>query len=74
MNWAIAIYGLVLIFATFYYIVWGRHTYSPPNEEVKRVVVAQEGLYAGSELAEQMLELEQEHVDVTAEKRADPRT
>jgi amino acid transporter len=69
MNWAIAIYGGVLIFATFYYIVWARHSYCPPTDEVKRVLISQESPYASSEPADQMLELEQERVHVRAEKQ-----
>jgi hypothetical protein len=32
MNWASAMVGGVALLATIYYIVWGRKTYTPPNE------------------------------------------
>jgi len=32
MNWAIAMVGGITLFATIYYIFWGRRTYSPPTE------------------------------------------
>jgi hypothetical protein len=35
MNWGIAMVGGVVILATVYYIIWGRHTYTPPNETIE---------------------------------------
>jgi hypothetical protein len=35
MNWGIVMVGSVVILATVYYIIWGRHTYSPPNETME---------------------------------------
>jgi amino acid transporter len=31
MNWGISMYGGITILSTIYYIVWGRHVYTPPN-------------------------------------------
>ena len=36
MNWASAMYGGVMLFAIFYYAVWGRHVYEGPVMLVKR--------------------------------------
>lgn len=38
MNWSIAIYGGMLVFATGYYVVVGRFHYVPPVALVKREV------------------------------------
>ena len=35
MNWACVMVGGVVLLATLYYIIWGRKTYSPPNETVE---------------------------------------
>jgi hypothetical protein len=65
MNWGSLMYGFIIIFSTVYYVFWGRFTYKPPSEEVKKVVVARDIFYAGSEGSER--EVEQHHV-VTGEK------
>lgn len=39
MNYGSLMYGSVIIFSSLYYLVYGRHTYQPPNEQVKRVMV-----------------------------------
>jgi choline transport protein len=36
MNWAIAMYGGVMLFAIAYYAIWGRHVYVGPVMLVKR--------------------------------------
>lgn len=36
MNWSIVMYGGIVIFATSYYFVFGRHAYVPPVALVKR--------------------------------------
>jgi amino acid transporter len=35
MNWAVVMVGGTVIFATVYYIAWGRKKYTPPNEVVE---------------------------------------
>jgi hypothetical protein len=35
MNWGCVMVGGVIILATIYYIIWGRHTYMPPNETME---------------------------------------
>lgn len=35
MNWGIAMVGGVILLATVYYIIWGRKTYTPPNETIE---------------------------------------
>jgi amino acid transporter len=35
MNWACLMVGGVILLATVYYIIWGRKTYSPPNETIE---------------------------------------
>jgi amino acid transporter len=35
MNWACAMVGGVALLATVYYVIWGRKTYTPPNEVVE---------------------------------------
>ena len=37
MNWAILIYGVVIIFALFYYLVWARRVYDGPVEYVRKL-------------------------------------
>lgn len=36
MNWGVVMYGGIIIFATLYYVVWGRFNYVPPVALVKR--------------------------------------
>ena len=38
MNWSIAMYGGVIIFATVYYFIFGRFSYVPPVALVKREI------------------------------------
>jgi hypothetical protein len=40
MNWGIAMYGGIVVFATVYYLIWGRHSYISPRESVKEVAEA----------------------------------
>jgi hypothetical protein len=35
MNWASVMVGGTIIFATAYYIIWGRKSYSPPVETIE---------------------------------------
>jgi peptidoglycan biosynthesis protein MviN/MurJ (putative lipid II flippase) len=35
MNWGCVMVGGVFIWATVYYIVWGRYTYTPPKETIE---------------------------------------
>jgi amino acid transporter len=39
MNYGSLMYGSVVIFASVYYLVYGRHSYQPPTEQVKKVMV-----------------------------------
>jgi amino acid transporter len=66
MNWGSLMYGVVVIFATVYYLIWGRHSYSPPSEQVKQMIVTPDSFYLGSDKSE--AETEQHHVIVTGEK------
>ena len=36
MNWSCVIYGGVIIFANIYYVIFGRHQYTPPLSRVDR--------------------------------------
>ncbi|KAL8726786.1 MAG: hypothetical protein Q9181_005925, partial [Wetmoreana brouardii] len=36
MNWAVAIYGGVMVWSLLYYAIWGRHSYTGPVTIVKR--------------------------------------
>jgi len=67
MNWGILMYGAIVIFATIYYVIWGRHTYSPPNEQVMQAVIAPDEFYVGSDRSEP--EVEQERVEIMDEKQ-----
>ena len=42
-------YSAIIIWATFYYIVWGRHTFSPPTAEIKETIVGLDRFYADSD-------------------------
>jgi hypothetical protein len=42
MNWAVVMVSGPIIFATIYYIVWGRKTYTPPDETVEDYIVRYE--------------------------------
>jgi amino acid transporter len=35
MNWACVMVGGTVVFATVYYIIWGRKTYTPPHETIE---------------------------------------
>jgi amino acid transporter len=35
MNWAAALVGGIVILATGFYVAWGQHIYSPPEETVE---------------------------------------
>lgn len=37
MNWSVLIYGTVLVFSIFYYIVFARHVYTGPVALIERV-------------------------------------
>ncbi len=36
MNWAVVMYGGVVIWSLVYYAIWGKHSYIGPVEVVKR--------------------------------------
>ena len=36
MNWGVLIFCSVMIFSTIYYLVYGKKTYTPPSEKVRR--------------------------------------
>lgn len=36
MNWACLLFGFILLFATFYYVIWGRKVYISPKERLRR--------------------------------------
>ena len=67
MNWGCVMYGFIMIFSTVYYLVWGRHSYTPPSEQVKQVVVSMDQFYVGSNGLER--EVEQQQVNVVGEKQ-----
>ena len=46
MNWGILMYGAVIIMSTSYYVVVGRHHYSPPKESIKEAIQALDRFYA----------------------------
>jgi amino acid transporter len=52
MNWAIVMVGGVIVLATVYYIIWGRKTYTPPNETIEDFMERYEATTASSEKAE----------------------
>jgi hypothetical protein len=59
MNWAVLMVGGVALFATIYYIIWGRKQYSPPNETVEDYIQrAQTGAQAGDQARTTSLEKE----------------
>lgn len=49
MNWAIVMVGGPIVLATAYYIIWGRKTYSPPNETAEAYIERYEATTASSE-------------------------
>jgi hypothetical protein len=49
MNWASAMVGGIALLATFYYIIWSRRTYLPPNETVEDFIGRYEATTASSE-------------------------
>jgi amino acid transporter len=34
MNWGVVMYGGIVIIATVYYMIWGRHQFTPPRESI----------------------------------------
>ena len=63
MNWGVVMYGGVIILSTIYYIIRGRHKFTPPNEQVKNIIVEMvDPFYANSD------EPEVERVDIVLEK------
>jgi hypothetical protein len=42
MNWGIVIYGGIIIFATVYYIIWGRKTYTSPKDTFEDLLARDE--------------------------------
>jgi choline transport protein len=37
MNWAVAMYGGVMIFSLVYFVIWGRKVYRGPVEYVRKI-------------------------------------
>jgi amino acid transporter len=35
MNWACVMVGGIVLLATVYYVIWGRKTYTPPEETIE---------------------------------------
>jgi hypothetical protein len=66
MNWACAMVGGVTLLATIYYIIWGRKSYTPPNETVEDYIqrgqmtttMSSSGKELSSGLVEQSVEAE----------------
>jgi hypothetical protein len=38
MNWGIVMVGGISLLATVYYMIWGRKTYTPPNETIEAYI------------------------------------
>jgi len=49
MNWAVVMVAGPIIFATVYYMVWGRKTYTPPDETIEDYIVRYEATTESSE-------------------------
>jgi len=49
MNWAVVMIGGTVIFATVYYIAWGRKKYMPPNEIVEDYIARYQTTMTSSE-------------------------
>jgi hypothetical protein len=45
MNWGIVMYGGIILFATAYYVIWGRHTYTPPHESIEELMAGRDAEY-----------------------------
>jgi hypothetical protein len=69
MNWAIVMVGGVTLLATAYYIVWGRKTYSPPNETVEDYIKRHEGTTTSEKESGGVAEENVVEESVEAEKR-----
>jgi amino acid transporter len=64
MNWGIVMYGGVIIFSTVYYIIWGRHTFISPRENIAEVAEAMNRFYNVPEtkgVLEDSQEIKDEH-------------
>jgi len=51
MNWAIVMVGGTLIWATVYYIIWGRNIYTPPTKSIQDIIETDVSEEAPSEKA-----------------------
>ena len=40
MNWAVVLFGGMIIWSVIYYVIWARHTYTPPVVTIKRMAEA----------------------------------
>jgi len=67
MNYGSLMYGSVIIFASIYYFIYGRYSYLPPTEEVRKLVVGTDAFTAVSDLFES--EQQQQQVSVMGEKQ-----
>jgi amino acid transporter len=67
MNWGIVMYGGVIILSTIYYIIWGRHTFMSPRENVAEIAEAMDRFYNQTDnkaiLGEDAHEFKYEHED-----------
>jgi choline transport protein len=68
MNWAIVMVGGTLVWATAYYIIWGRQTYTPPTKSIQDIIEAEHSEEAPSEKEQAVSETEV----AAAEKGAQP--
>ena len=66
MNWGCLMYGFIVLLSTAYYLIYGKHSYMPPSEEVKQVVTATDQFYASSDGSER--DTQHQEVSVEAEK------
>jgi hypothetical protein len=63
MNWGILMYGAVIIMSTTYYVLIGRHHYTPPKESIKEAIQALDRFYAAEK--ENGITAEQRNESVT---------
>jgi hypothetical protein len=77
MNWAVVMVSGPIILATVYYIVWGRKTYTPPNETVEDYIERYQATTTESEneissgVLEEVAAEEKAIHEMAAEKRVD---
>jgi hypothetical protein len=71
MNWAVVMVSGPIILATVYYIVWGRKTYTPPNETVEDYIERYQATTTESEKEMSSEVLEKATHEMVAEERVD---